>query len=63
MTGGVGQFIKNLNAQINIQNESMNQSNLNVTNECSSLSPTSGGGYGGTLTGPIAPTQLIKKSS
>ena len=46
------------------QNESMNLSNLNLTNECSSLSPTSGGGVtGGTLTGPFAPAKLIKQSS
>jgi hypothetical protein len=41
----------------------MNLSNLNFTNECSSLSPTSGCGAGGTLTGPFAPSQLIKQTS
>jgi hypothetical protein len=41
----------------------MNMSQMNLTNECSSLSPTSGGIGGGTLTGPLAPSKLIKQSS
>jgi hypothetical protein len=51
---------RGLQLQNNNNNDSMNLSNLNFTNECSSLSPTSGSGAGGTLTGPFAPSQLIK---
>ncbi len=52
--------LKNIIGSNNLQNDSMNMSNLNITNDCSSLSPTSGGIIGGTLTGPFAPTMLIK---
>ena len=52
--------IKNLIGNANLQNDSMNMSNLNMTNECSSLSPTSGRITSGTLTGPFIQTKLIK---
>jgi hypothetical protein len=52
--------LKNLIGGNNFQNDSMNMSNLNITNECSSLSPKSGGIVGGTLTGPFIPSKLIK---
>ena len=63
MPAGVGLAIptlKNLIGSNNLQNDSMNMSNLNITNECSSLSPTSGGIAGGTMTGPFIPSKLIK---
>jgi hypothetical protein len=45
--------MNSLNRKINVQNESMNASNLNVTNDFSSLSPASGGDSG-TLNGTLA---------